>query len=152
MALAVLGDRELAEEAVQDAFVAAWRYLGVYDASQGAFSAWITHIAHNKVVDLLRRRRRLYAHQADVEVENILAMVPDPTPGPERQSEVHLLGERVRRALADLPPAQREVLTLAYFSGYTHEEIARQIGRPLGTVKTWIRVGLETLRAAWRET
>lgn len=145
----MLGDRFLAEEAVEEAFVAAWRHIGSYDEARAPFAAWLTHIAHNKTVDLLRRRRRAQAASTDqAEADVVLRVIPDPAPGPDERAEAHWLGEQVRRALAALPVAQREIIVLAYFRGRTHEEIARDTGRPLGTVKTWIRTGLEALRAA----
>jgi len=146
LALGILGDRFAAEDVVQDTFLSAWRHIAAYESAQGSFAVWITHIAHNKTVDILRRRRRGQGHQVPGTVEDLLALLPDPRPGPDQQSETRWASERVREALGRLPASYREVLVLAYFYGYTHQEIARHTGHPLGTVKTWIRQGLEALR------
>jgi RNA polymerase sigma-70 factor (ECF subfamily) len=152
LALAVVGERADAEEVVADTLGQAWRSAGDYDPGRGSVGAWLTTIARARALDLVRRRgRRGRAYQraaqsADGELAAPVAM-PEP---PDRGVEQAEAGALVRRALADLPDAQRRVIELAYFGGLSQSEIARELAEPLGTVKTRMRAGLEKLRAALR--
>jgi RNA polymerase sigma-70 factor, ECF subfamily len=145
LALKMLGDREIAEDAVQEIFVRVWRRLGSFDRSR-AFAPWLFGIAHNYCIDELRRRkvRPQFVYEDD---ENpILTDIPDDSD----VTEAALLAEQsriVRAALEQLPEEQRQALLLAYFGGLTQQEIALRLGNPLGTVKTRMRLGLQKLRA-----
>lgn len=142
LARRVLGDETLAQDVVQEVFLAVWRDAGRYDAGRGALSTWLLSMTHHKAVDSVRReenlRRRRNAALSDV----------FETGADDVDDEVWSLlrRERVRSALATLPVAQREALTLAYFGGYTQREIAGLTTTPLGTVKTRMLAGMRKLR------
>ena len=137
LALRVVRDRALAEDTVQDAFLAVWRSASSFSTSRGSARAWIMTLTHRRAVDIVRREEvRATAPLADGEgggetVDLLLGL--------ERQ--------RVRRALEALPPAQREALELAYYAGLTQSEIAARLGQPLGTIKTRTFSALARLRA-----
>ena len=138
LAWKMLGDAQAAQEVTQEVFEAIWRGARAYAPGRGSARTWILAMAHHKSVDAMRRQRvrasepLSEAHPDDADVV-ALAM---------RRVE----GAAVRAALATLSEAQRAVVVLAYYGGYTQQEIARRLGVPLGTVKTRIRDGLQKLR------
>jgi len=145
LALKMLGDREVAEDAVQEIFWRVWRRLGSFDRSR-AFAPWLFGIAHNYCIDELRRRKVRPQQVYEDDDHPILSDIPDDTD----IGETAILTEQrqvVRSALEQLPEEQRQALLLAYFGGLTQQEIAAQLGNPLGTVKTRMRLGLQKLRA-----
>ncbi len=149
LALKLLGDRAAAEEAVQEVFWRVWQRAGSFDRTR-RFSPWLLSIAHNYCIDELRRSR-VRPQLVDGEKRHpILYMIPDETDVEHTVlcSEQHRI---VVDALHQLPGRQRQVLELAYFRGFTHQEIADQLGDPLGTVKTRIRLGLQKLRTLFEE-
>ena len=137
-------DRAAAEEIVQDVFVAVWRKAGTFDPARGTFRAWVLRIAHLRVLNELRRRGRRPRVEPDPEGLR-LASVPEPGPAEEAWCE-HRRGI-VRAAVAALPPPQRQALSLAFLEDLTHQQIADFLNLPVGTAKTRIRAGLQTLRA-----
>lgn len=136
-------DAGLAEECTQDAFVALWRRASSFDPARAKLSTWLLAVTRNKAIELLRARGRRPEAVHDVDFEAILE---DDAPGPSDEVEQTDLSQRVAEALAELPAEQREVVSLAYFDGLTHGEIAEVIGIPLGTVKGRMRLALERLR------
>jgi RNA polymerase sigma-70 factor (ECF subfamily) len=129
-----------------------WQKPDLYNAERGAFSSWILTVVHHRAANDLRARRRLaplptpfYAPGGEESSEETLV---DPRPPVEEQVVLAEEQAQVRAALADLSPAQREVLELAYYGGMTQSEIAAHLGQPLGTVKTRVRTGLQKLRAS----
>jgi RNA polymerase sigma factor (sigma-70 family) len=140
-------DRGAAEDLVQDVFLAVWRNAARFDPERGTARAWLLQIAHFRLLNELRRRRR----QPEVVTDPdgvVLEAVPAPDPGP-----AELTWERRRRAalesaLQQLPPSQREAVGLAFLDDLTHEQVAAELGLPLGTAKTRIRAGLQKLRGA----
>lgn len=140
LALGLLRDRPLAEECVQDVFVALWRQAGRYDRDQARVTTWLYTIARNRAIELLRRQSsRPGELHADIEPEG---ESPDPA---------ELVGDadraqRIAEAMAELPEAQLAVLRLAYFDGLTHAEISERLSLPLGTVKGRLRLALSRLR------
>ncbi len=148
LARRVTGDPAFAEEAVQEVFLAVWRQPERFQAARGGFASWLLAAVHHKAVDAVRReeavRRRAQALQA---VEGLDASDP-PSGRPEEAVEIRLRGERVRRALLELPESQREAMTLAYYGGYTQREIATLTSTPIGTVKTRMHRAMHNLRAA----
>ncbi|MEX2644791.1 MAG: sigma-70 family RNA polymerase sigma factor [Gaiellaceae bacterium] len=138
LALRRLGQRESAEDAVQETFAAVWRSARTYRPERGAAAPWLFSIARNATVDRLRARVDL-AEPPDA---------PDSGPGPPDRAERDWLSWRVHRALEELPETEREVLALAYWGGRSQSEIAEELGIPLGTVKTRTRSGLARLAAA----
>jgi len=134
----MLRRRDLAEEVLQETFVSAWRNAPEYTASRGRAFAWLTTIARNRALDELRRTRR-----AAIDPNAALDQLPDEeaeeTYGP---SEVRALAE----CLDALPDGQRRGVQLAYLDGLSHDEIAQALRAPLGTVKSWVRRGMLTLK------
>ena len=139
-------DRATAEEIVQDVFVAVWRKAGTFDPARGTFRAWVLRIAHLRVLNELRRRGRRPRVEPDPEGLR-LASVPEPGPGPAEEAWCEHRRGIVRAAVAALPPPQRQALSLAFLEDLTHQQIADFLNLPVGTAKTRIRAGLQTLRA-----
>ena len=140
----MLGDRELAEDAVQEIFWRVWKRAASFDRSR-AFAPWLFGIAHNYTIDELRRRRVRPQQVFEDEEHPILGDIPDETD----VGEAAVLTDQRRivlEALDQLPEEQRQALLLAYFGGLTQQEIAQKLGNPLGTVKTRMRLGLQKLR------
>jgi RNA polymerase sigma-70 factor (ECF subfamily) len=142
--LRLLGSAEAAEELTQDVFLAAWRKGAGFDAGRGRLSTWLMAIAHNMAVDRLRHERGA-ARPPLVLVDEL------PEPAPIEDEDVFFQRDRARRALAGLSPAERQLLSQAYFYGWTAREIAEADGIPLGTVKTRLRTALIKLRKAEAE-
>ena len=139
LALRVLRDRALAEDAVQDAFLGAWRTAVAFDPGRGSASTWLMTLVHRRAVDLVRREDRRRADQLDD------APIGS-TDATDEQAEVREERRRVQGALARLPEDQREALELAYYGGLTQSELAERLGVPLGTVKSRMFAGLAKLR------
>ncbi len=137
VALRVLQDAAAAEDILQDVFLQLWRNPDAFDASRGNLAAWLAVIARHRSIDRLRKRRP----ETDIE-ECIIASGPDLGDETERAMVI----EKIRGALAEMNPDQRTALELAFFQGLTHTEIAEKMGKPLGTIKTRIRSGLQQLR------
>lgn len=138
IAVKMLGEPMAAEDLTQAVFLKLWSSPGSFQG--GNFSAWISRVARNRALDVLRGRA-LHGEGAlppDVAIEGAL----------DEAVLARLDGERVRLALATLPEEQRAPIELGFFGGVTHEEIARRTATPLGTVKTRIRMGLRKLRSA----
>jgi RNA polymerase sigma-70 factor (ECF subfamily) len=149
-ALRIVSERQLAEEILQEAFFRAWQQGGSFSAGRGSFVTWLLSITHNLAIDEIRRRRRRPQKADSEEPEQILDSVADTGAGADVEGEVWLgaLRDTIGRALAELPPAQRDALEMAYFRGMTQREIAEALGEPLGTIKTRMRLGLQKLREA----
>ena len=139
LALRILRDRALAEDAVQEAFLAVWRSAGSFLAEQGKPSTWILTLVHRRAVDLVRREERRRAEPLDE--------LAQPT-GEATDEEAWLRAQRqvVQEALRKLPAEQREALELAYYGGFTQSELAERLGQPLGTIKSRMFTGLTRLR------
>ncbi|WP_028643861.1 ECF RNA polymerase sigma factor SigK [Nocardioides sp. URHA0020] len=144
MALRVVRDPAQAEEVTQEAFLEIWRTAGRFDAGKGSPYSWILTITHRKAVDRVRSaeastRRDTTYHQSD-----------QPSDHDTTAEAVHasLEAHRVRGALKTLTEVQQEAISLAYFGGYTHTEVATMLDLPVGTAKTRIRDGLIRLRDA----
>ena len=139
LALRRLGDRERAEEAVQETFAAVWRSARTFDRRRGAGGSWLFAVARNAVSDRRRGRYEPPAEPADR---------PSAEAGPAERAESSWLAWRVHRALAELPEHERPLLELAYWGGLSQSEIAEFLGVPLGTVKTRTRSALARLADA----
>ena len=139
LALRVLRDEALAEDAVQEAFLTLWRTAARYVPERGKASTWIMTLAHRRAVDLVRREER---RRADA-----LEHAPEPRSEPvDEEAWLRLQRERVQEALRRLPDQQREALELAYYGGFTQSELAERLGQPLGTIKSRMFAGLSRLR------
>lgn len=141
LALRVLRDERLAEDAVQEGMIAVWRGAATFSAERGSARAWTLTLVHRRAVDLVRRAERRRAapfgdgHDAG---------------GADQASDeevwLRLERERVQAALRRLPDVQREAIELAYYGGFTQSELAERLGVPLGTIKSRMFAGLTRLR------
>jgi RNA polymerase sigma factor (sigma-70 family) len=139
LAFKILRDRALAEDAVQEAFLAVWRSAGRFIAERAKASTWILTLVHRRAVDLVRRQQLRRAEPLEA-----VSQVSGQTT--EEQAWLRLRQERVREAVRKLPDQQREALELAYFGGFTQSELADRLGEPLGTIKSRMFTGLARLR------
>jgi len=145
VAVTVIGDRGAAEDVAQQAFERAWRHALVYDSRRGSVRGWLSTIAHNLAVDVIRARSAAPVDPADLSA--VLTAVTDETP--ERSAVANESAAGLRRALAGLPEEQAKAVAMAGIYGMTAREIAETEGIPLGTAKTRIRYGMQKLRAAY---
>ena len=139
LAFRILRDRALAEDAVQEAFLAVWRSADAYKRERAKPSTWILTVVHRRAVDLVRREQSRRGEPLEV--------APEPSVGPVDEDAV--LRDRraaVQAALTELPGDQRQALELAYYGGLTQSELAERLGVPLGTVKSRMFAGLGRLR------
>lgn len=143
LALRILGDPETAEEVVLDVFWSIWQHGGAFMPERSRFTTWLYAMVRNRAIDQLRRRRARPSRVHEVEPESIEAAAADPAV--EALAEAEELARAVREAMAALPEAQRRVLELAYFRGWSHREIAEYLGEPLGTVKSRLHLALRKL-------
>jgi RNA polymerase sigma factor (sigma-70 family) len=145
LALRVVRDTSLAEDVVQEAFLAVWRSAGRFVAERAKASTWILTLVHRRAVDLVRREQPRRA-------EPLEAAPQASSETTEDQAWLRLQQTRVREALRKLPDQQREALELAYFGGFTQSELADRLGEPLGTIKSRMFSGLARLRELLAET
>jgi RNA polymerase sigma-70 factor, ECF subfamily len=163
VALRLTGDRQLAEEVVQETFLALWNRAELFDPTLASLPTWLRTIARNRTVDRIRAAGRRPptvplgdrgdpgTSEIDLERLEIGASVVGgaaPDPGPEAAAEARDLRETVATALSTMPDVERAVILLAYREGLTQTEIADLLEWPLGTVKTRTRRALAHLRAA----
>jgi RNA polymerase sigma factor (sigma-70 family) len=144
LAARIVRDPALAQDAVQDAFLAAWRTAPSFDPRRGTAATWLLTLVHRRAVDVVRREERRRASP----LEDAPVASGDAT---DEAAEAREQRARVRRALAVLTPAEREALELAYYGGLSQSEIAERLGVPLGTVKSRMFAGLARLRDALGE-
>lgn len=137
------GASPAAEDLAQEAMLAVWRHAETFDARRAAVTTWTTRIARNKQIDLLRAASRRPDVSWAPTAEDVPADDPDPELGLHREQS----GAIVRRAVQSLPRAQEQVLHKAFAEAKSHREIAAELGLPLGTVKSRIRLALAHLRA-----
>jgi RNA polymerase sigma-70 factor (ECF subfamily) len=140
LALRVVRDEALAEDAVQEAFLAVWRTAGRFIPERAKASTWILTLVHRRAVDLVRREQRRRTEQLTESEE-----VPTETSAAD-DAWLRFERERVQTALKRLPDMQREALELAYYGGFTQTELAERLGQPLGTIKSRMFTGLAHLR------
>ena len=145
LALRILRDPALAQDAVQDAFLAAWRTAAGFDPRRGTASTWLMTLVHRRAVDVVRREDR---RRADP-LEDAPVAAGDAT---DEQVELREQRRKVQAALEVLTPAERESLELAYYGGLSQSEIAEKLGLPLGTVKSRMFSGLGRLRETLGES
>jgi RNA polymerase sigma-70 factor (ECF subfamily) len=147
----VVNDPSTAEEVTQDVFLQLWHKAWMYRPEQGKLVSWLTRIARNKAIDVFRHNKgqpetlgnawddgESDEHTNGLIVEDVI--------------EIHIQSARIKKAISTLPADQRYCLSLAFFGGLSHQEIAEQIGEPLGTIKTRIRLAMIKLRVILTET
>jgi RNA polymerase sigma-70 factor, ECF subfamily len=155
LALRMLRDEKLAEDAVQEGFLTAWRNADRYMPERAKASTWLLTLVHRRAVDLVRREDRRRAEPLAERSE------PAATESAEDDAWLRFERERVQAALRQLPDQQREALELAYYGGFTQSELAERLGQPVGTIKSRMFAGLARLRellaepngeTAWKPT
>ncbi|TMM14804.1 MAG: sigma-70 family RNA polymerase sigma factor [Actinobacteria bacterium] len=139
LALRVLRDEKLAEDAVQEAFISVWRTAARFVPERGKASTWILTLVHRRAVDAVRREQRRRADSLDRASEPLGS-------GADEDAWLRLQRERVQEALRQLPDVQREALELAYYGGFSQSELAERLGQPLGTIKSRMFAGLARMR------
>jgi RNA polymerase sigma factor (sigma-70 family) len=142
LAMRVLRDDRLAEDAVQEGFLAVWRNAAAFRAERAKASTWILTLVHRRAVDLVRREERRRAEPLSEETAGAGA-VGEAT---DEAAWLRFERERVQAALRQLPDVQREALELAYYGGFSQSELAERLGVPLGTIKSRMFAGLSRLR------
>ena len=152
LAFRILRDAALAEDAVQDGFMTAWRTAARFMPERAKASTWLLTLVHRRAVDLVRREDRRRTETLDHDVEQ-------PGGSVEQDAWLRFERERVQAALRQLPDQQREALELAYYGGFTQSELAERLGQPIGTIKSRMFAGLTRLRellsddhASWTPT
>jgi RNA polymerase sigma-70 factor (ECF subfamily) len=149
LAVRMLGDTGEAQDVLQDVFLQIWRRAATYDAEQSSVFSWSVLLARSRVIDRLRARgRRLRVVVSSTDDKESQRRIADASTAESAADTAHRNEEagRVRSILNQLPEEQREAIELAFFSDLTHNEIATQLGQPLGTIKARIRRGLLKLR------
>ena len=145
LALAIVNDRATAEEITLDVFMRVWQKAVTYRVEQAKVSTWLTHITRNHSIDVLRRRS-VRPDQYALGWEEAGLKARSFEQSPQEAAEISQRRARVHAALARLPADQRQALLLAYFSGYSHSQIAEALKQPLGTIKTRLRLAMQKLR------
>jgi RNA polymerase sigma-70 factor (ECF subfamily) len=146
VAFRILNNRERAEEVLQEAFMNVWHSAGGFDASVAGPMTWLINIVRNKSIDALRSGKTERASTLALD-EEAMAVAADEMEQPQALLERSFATLRIRDCMGDLGGSQRQALALAYYRGMVHTEIAETLGAPLGTVKTWVRRGLDRLKA-----
>lgn len=147
VALALLRRRDVAEEVLQEAYVKVWHAAGSYKPELGTVSTWLGTIVRRSAIDRLRRQK----NEGQTMPEPDWELLEDDGPGPLEQMLEDDDARRLARCLEHLDERQRETVRLAFFHGLTHSELAEKMATPLGTVKAWIRRGLEKLKGCLHE-
>jgi len=135
-------DSATAEELSQETLLTVWRKAALYSNEKGSATTWIFTIARNLRIDRLRKEVAWQPLPEDT------AEQASPEPAPDEELSERERGERVRSVMAELPPEQTEVVTLAFIQGLSHSEIAARLGLPLGTVKSRMRLAYQKIRDA----
>ena len=149
--LRIQRDRAVAEDLLQEIYVSVWKAAASFDAARSQPLTWLTHIARNRAIDSLRRA------QAQPRTESLSADEDDDRPDPhealasEGPGPLDLLGRasdkrQLGQCMEHLSPPQRQSVALAFYDGLSHAEVAEQLREPLGTVKSWVRRALQTLK------
>jgi RNA polymerase sigma-70 factor, ECF subfamily len=142
LAYRVLRDERLAEDAVQEGFLAAWRTAAAFSADRAKASTWLLTLVHRRAVDLVRREERRRTEPLPEDDRAPAAT----SPAAEEAAWLRFDRERVQEALRALPDTQREAIELAYYGGFSQSELAERLGLPLGTIKSRMFAGLARLR------
>lgn len=146
----ILARQELAEEVLHDTFASIWRSAGTFDPLAAAPVGWMVSIARNRAIDVRSRhdvaRVDSYHAALDEDPEGSLDRLFDWSPAADESVDQRRAEQRLRECLARLAAVERQVLVLAYEHGLSHRELAAHFSKPLGTVKSWVRRGLASLR------
>ncbi|HSV50895.1 MAG TPA: sigma-70 family RNA polymerase sigma factor [Burkholderiaceae bacterium] len=146
LAVRVVSNREWAEDVLQEAYLTIWRVAGDYRAALSPPMAWMGLIVRSRALDFLRRRTAERSHMTQELDETLTETLEGNTPNPMDATQASEQAWALHQCLERLEKRQREVVSLAYLRDLSHGELSVQLQLPLGTVKTWIRRGLEQLR------
>lgn len=144
VALRILRREDWAEEVLQESFVNIWNHVSEYSAQKSAPMTWMTAIVRNRALDWLRRPHQEHGRE---DYDLLVEALADDAPGPEQALQSERAAQALAECLKRLSGNQRQSIALAYAHGLSHGELARHLQQPLGTVKTWIRRGLEKLKS-----
>lgn len=150
--LRIQRDRAVAEDLLQEVYVSAWKAAASFDAAQAQPLTWLTHIARNKAIDSLRRAQTqprlesVHAEDDDDERPDLDQRMADDSPGPAELLQRASDARQLSHCMQGLSARQRQSVALAFFDGLSHAEVAEQLREPLGTVKSWVRRALLTLK------
>jgi RNA polymerase sigma-70 factor (ECF subfamily) len=148
VALRILNRRDLAEDVLQEAFVNVWHHAGSYQAAASQPMTWLISIVRNKALDFLRAGQRHEADSLDTgdDEDSPAREVADERPNPMQLLEQATDALQIRGCMDGLDASHRQSLALAYYHGMSHSEVAEHMRAPLGSVKAWVRRGLERLK------
>ena len=146
VALRIVRQRDRAEEVLQDAFVNVWNRAAGYQAALSQPMNWLTAIVRNRALDELRSGARHSAESLEDEKSGVTLEIEDARPDPQGLLEQAADALAIRGCLDAIDGPQRQCLALAYYHGFSHSEVADHIGSPIGSVKVWLRRGLEKLK------
>uniref|UniRef100_UPI00358F1AA7 sigma-70 family RNA polymerase sigma factor n=1 Tax=Cupriavidus taiwanensis TaxID=164546 RepID=UPI00358F1AA7 len=147
LALRITGRRDWAEDVVQESFVSIWHHAGDYRPQLAAPMTWMTAIVRNRALDCLRRAAAARVPQTAELEQDLAEWLADDAAGPAELAEASQQARALNRCLQRLEQSQRQAIMLAYLQDLSHAELAERLRAPLGTVKSWIRRGLERLRS-----
>ncbi|SPD65524.1 RNA polymerase sigma factor, sigma-24 [Cupriavidus taiwanensis] len=147
LALRITGRRDWAEDVVQESFVSIWHHAGDYRPQLAAPMTWMTAIVRNRALDCLRRAAAARVPQTAELEQDLAEWLADDSAGPAELAEASQQARALNRCLQRLEQPQRQAIMLAYLQDLSHAELAERLRAPLGTVKSWIRRGLERLRS-----
>ena len=148
----MMDDRAAAEDVLQDTFMTVWQKAPQFPLLRSSPLAWLTTIARHRAIDVMRQRKPETPLQwTDGDGQERQHEVADTAAGPLQQLLAHQADGQLGHCQGTLEPDPRQALTLAYYEGLTHDELAQRLGKPLGTVKAWIRRSLQRLRACLGE-
>ena len=152
--LRIQRDRALAEDLLQEIYVSVWKAAASFDAARSQPLTWLTHVARNRAIDSLRRQSTQpqidsgpAGSDEDDALRDRIEAVPDDGPGPLDLLDQASQARELEQCLQHLSPPQRQSVALAFFDGLSHAEVAERLREPLGTVKSWVRRALLTLRS-----
>jgi len=145
LAVGILGRRDRAEDVLQEAFMNVWYGAAGYNPSLSKPMTWLINIVRNKAIDKLRSGRLERAQTGDLD-DAALNVAADSALQPQRLFDDSLVRAKIEACMGELSGAQRQAIALAYYRGLVHTEIAAALGAPLGTVKAWVRRGVDKLR------
>jgi RNA polymerase sigma factor, sigma-70 family len=132
----------LAEEVLHEAYIKIWNKAGEFQPQKGSPLGWMATIARNSALDLLRKQRRELLAPEEPAPETTSSKDPDALELLSRSED----GKALQHCLGELPEEQRESILLAFWRGFSHQELSAQLNKPLGIVKSWVRRGLERLK------
>lgn len=146
VALRILNRRDEAEDVLQESFVNVWHHAGSYSAAQAQPMTWLISIVRNKALDVVRSARMRHETEMPQHEDGDEHDIEDDRPNPLQLLTEASEAMRIRGCMESLDASHRQCLALAYYHGMSHSEVAEHVGSPLGTVKAWVRRGLERMK------